>query len=405
MSHPRVLAPLRSRDYRLLWIAQLVSVIGDKVHQIAMSVLVYKLTGSVAQVGVMLAVTTLPAVLFGVPAGVFVDRWDRRLTMVGSDVLRAAIVMCIPFLVSVGMPVVYLAAFAVATVSLFFEPARLSLIPEIVAQDELMAANSLDNVTQSVSELLGLAGAAGVVALVGVSTAFVFDGVTFIVSAVFVGLVATSGRVVAAAPVRERFSVELRRGLGHVVEIPVLRDLVGVYALAGACVAAAILAVNGLALERFGSGAIDSRAVGLALLDGAITAGLLVGSLSVGQSGSSAAGRKFLISLTVFGISFGLVAFAPSLVAAMPLLFIGGVANMWFYVPGATMIQMAAEPALLGRVFAAKNAVSRVSISAGFLLAGVCAERIGLSSTVLAFGGVLVLVSLLGWTSHALREA
>jgi len=405
MAGARVLAPLRSGDYRLLWIAQSVSVVGDKIHQIAMSVLVYKLTGSVAQVGIMLAVTTLPAVLFGVPAGVFVDRWDRRITMIGSDLLRAGIVLCIPLIVRFGPPAVYLAAFAVATVSLFFEPARLSLIPEVVGPDELMAANSLDNVTQSVSELLGLAGAAGVVALVGASTAFVFDGFTFLVSAVFVGFLSSHSRIVTpVVPVRG-FSAEMRRGLSHILETPVLRDLVGVYALAGACVAAAILAVNGLAFERFGSGAIDSRAVGLALLDGAITVGLLVGSLTVGQSGSASAGRKFLVSLGVFGISFGLVAFAPSLLTAMPLLFIGGVANMWFYVPGATLIQSTADPAILGRVFAAKNALSRVSITAGFLLAGVCAEWIGLRSTVLAFGGTLVVVSMLGWTSRALREA
>lgn len=405
MAGARVLAPLRSRDYRFLWLAQLVSVIGDKIHQIAMSVLVYKLTGSVAQVGVMLAVTTLPAVLFGVPAGVFVDRWDRRLTMIGSDLLRAGIVLCIPLLIRFGMPLVYLAAFAIATVSLFFEPARLSLIPEIVGPQELMAANSLDNVTQSTSELLGLAGAAGLVALVGVSAAFVFDGFTFLVSAIFVGLVAFRGRTAPRGVADERFSEELWRGLKHIADVPVLRDLVGVYALAAACVAAAILAVNGLAFERFGTGAVDSRAVGLAVLDGAITVGLLIGSITVGQSGSAAAGRKFLGSLTVFGVAFGLVAFAPSLLSAMPLLLIGGVANMWFYVPSATIIQTTADPAILGRVFAAKNAISRVSVTAGFLLAGLLAESIGLKTTVLAFGGTLVVVSLLGWTRRALREA
>lgn len=405
MAGASVLAPLRSGDYRLLWAAQLVSVIGDKIHQIAMSVLVYKLTGSVAQVGIMLAVTTLPAVLFGVPAGVFVDRWDRRATMIGSDLLRAAIVLCIPLLIPYGMPAVYVAAFCVATVSLFFEPARLSLIPQVVEAEQLMAANSLDNVSQSVSELLGLLGAAGVVALVGTSAAFLLDGATFVVSAVFVVFVSTRSRVLAHEGTRQRFLAELRGGLRHIAEVPVLRDLVGVYALAGACVAAAILAVNGLAFQRFGSGAVDSRAVGLALLDGAITVGLLVGSLTVGQSGPSAAGRKFLVSLTVFGVSFGLVAFAPSLVSAMPLLFVGGVANMWFFVPGSTMIQTSADPAIIGRVFAAKNAVSRVSITAGFLLAGFAAERIGLQSTVLAFGGTLVVVSLLGWNSRALREA
>ncbi len=404
MASARLFAPLRSSDYRKLWIAQLVSVVGDKVHQIAMSVLVYGLTHSVAHVGAMLAITTLPAVLFGVPAGVFVDRWDRRVTMVVSDVLRAAIVLVIPVLVRFGMPAVYLAAFCVATVSLFFEPARLSLIPEVVQGDELMAANSLDNVTASASELLGLAGAAGIVATIGAANAFYLDGVTFMVSGLFVALVSFRGRPAEAGPAAP-FISELRRGLGHIAETNVLRDLVGVYALAAAGVAAAILAVNGLALQRFGTGTVDSRAVGLALLDGAITVGLLVGSATIGQSRPGNAGRKFLGSLGVFGIAFLLVGFAPKLWMAAPLLFIGGAANMWFYVPGATIIQRISRPDLRGRVFAAKNAVSRIATTVGFLGAGLLAERIGLANTVILVGSLIVAVAAFGWTRPALRDS
>ncbi|MHB1342718.1 MAG: MFS transporter, partial [Coriobacteriia bacterium] len=324
MAASRLLVPLRSSDYRKLWLAQLVSVIGDKVHQIAMSVLVYKVTGSIMHVGIMLAITTLPAVLFGVAAGVFVDRWDRRMTMVVSDLLRAAIVLTIPWLIHLGMPFFYLAAFSVATVSLFFEPARLSLIPDVVDHDDLMAANSLDNVTTSVSELLGLAFGAGLVSVIGASSAFIFDGVTFAVSAVFVALLSKRARPAIEAGSSEDFLGQMQRGLRHIGGEPVLRDLVVVYSLAAAGIAASITAVNGLALERFGTGAVDGRAVGLAVLDSAITVGLLLGSVSVGHTGVEGAGRKFLASLGVFGAVFALVALAPSLPFSMPLLVVGG---------------------------------------------------------------------------------
>lgn len=405
MVSSRLLVPLRSSDYRKLWLAQLVSVIGDKVHQIAMSVLVYKVTGSIMHVGIMLAITTLPAVIFGVAAGVFVDRWDRRATMVVSDLLRAAIVLTIPWLIHLGMPFFYLAAFSVATVSLFFEPARLSLIPDVVEHDDLMAANSLDNVTTSVSELLGLAFGAGLVSVIGASSAFTFDGLTFVVSAVFVALLSKRARPAAEAESSERFFGQMQRGLQHIGGQPVLRDLVIVYSLAAAGIAASITAVNGLALERFGTGAVDGRAVGLAVLDAAITVGLLLGSVSVGQSGVDRAGRKFLTSLGVFGAAFALVALAPSLPFAMPLLVVGGVANMWFYVPGATIIQRTSKPDYLGRVFAAKNAISRVATVGGFLVAGVMAEQLGLSVTVAIIGATIVVVSAFGWSRGALRNA
>jgi MFS family permease len=75
-----VSAPLRIADFRRLWLGQVVSVVGDKIHTIAMAMMVYSITGSMLQMGVMLGVTLLPAALFGLPAGVYIDRWDRRRT-------------------------------------------------------------------------------------------------------------------------------------------------------------------------------------------------------------------------------------------------------------------------------------------------------------------------------------
>jgi MFS family permease len=401
----RLFAPLASHDYRRLWIAQFVSVIGDKVHQIAMSLLVYEVTGSIMHVGLMLAVTTLPAVLFGVVAGAYVDRWDRRSTMLVADLARALVVLSIPWLVHLGMPFFYLAAFTVASISLLFEPARLSLIPELVAPDQLMAANSLDNVTTSVSELMGLVFGAGLVAWLGTTKAFYFDGFTFVVSALFVAMVRYRGTAMAAGETAESLREQVEDGFRHIWGRPVLRDLLVVYTLAAAGIAASITAVNGLAFERFQNAVLGGRAVSLAILDGAITVGLLLGSASVGQSSTVNAGRKFLWSLTVFGVVFVMVAFTKNVFGAMALLLVGGAANMWFYVPGATIIQTSSARHLLGRVFATKNAVSRLATVLGFLIAGFLAERVGLTWTVLGIGGAVVLVALYGWLRPALREA
>ena len=92
-----VLAPLRHPDYAKLWLGQMVSVVGDKLNQIAMGIMVYKLTGSMLQMGVMLGITVLPSALFGLVAGAYVDRWDYRRTMIGADLLRAWLVFLIPW--------------------------------------------------------------------------------------------------------------------------------------------------------------------------------------------------------------------------------------------------------------------------------------------------------------------
>ncbi|GAB4289715.1 MAG: MFS transporter [Coriobacteriia bacterium] len=400
MAAGRLWAPLSSADYRKLWLGQLVSVIGDKVDQIALGILVYQVTGSMLQMGVMLAVSTLPAALFGLVAGAFVDRWDRRRTMIIADVLRAGLVLLVPVLAEISIGAVYVVAFAVATVSLFFEPAKLSLIPDVVGEEQLMAANSLDNATMSVAELAGLAFAGGLVATVGYRVAFFFDAATYVVSAAFV--VAIRHRTVLP-PLAERVTsiwADVRRGLAHIRDVPVLRELLTVYSVASVGVTASITVMYLLALDRFRAGA-----AGLAALDAAVTVGLLLGSVSVGRTGADGSGRKFLFGLAAFALVFGATAFAPGIVVAMALLLVAGVANMWFMVPSVTLLQRASRGELRGRVFAAKAMITRIAGVIGFLGAGYAAERLGLVPTIGAFALLVLASALVGLARPALRGA
>ncbi len=404
----KVFRPLANRDYRHLWLAQFISLMGDKVHQIAMSVLVYKVTGSLLQVGVMLAATTLPAVLFGLPAGVLVDRWPRRRTMIVADILRAAIVFSIPWAVTLGTPFIFLAAFLVASVSLFFEPARLSLIPEVVGSDELMAANALDNVTTSVSELFGLAFGAALVAAIGTEDAFLFDALTYVLSAVFVARVrrrAGVAEALAEVDGATRFTGQVKRALRHLREVPVLLDLMVVRSCAAVGMAGTVTIVHGLAFARFGSGSAESKAPTLAFLDAVITVGLLLGSYTVGSSGEMDKGRKYLLSLTIFSVDFLVLAWATSVTVAAALLFIAGVLNMWFLIPGTTIVQSAAAPEYRGRIFAIQGTALRIATVFGFVGAGALLERVGVSTTIVLTAGLLALVAAYGWSRPALRAA
>ena len=161
----------------------MISVVGDKINQIAMAMMVYAITGSMLQMGIMLGLSALPAALFGVIAGVYVDRWDRRATMLWADLARAALVIAIPFVVPFGIYWAYLITFLVSTIALFFVPAKRSVIPDVVPEEQLMAANSLDNASESVSELVGLGLGGALVALIHYQGAFAVDAVTFVFSA------------------------------------------------------------------------------------------------------------------------------------------------------------------------------------------------------------------------------
>jgi MFS family permease len=134
---------LRQRNFFLLWSGGVLSVVGDYFLFVALPFFVYERTGSVLATGAMFVAETLPRLIFGSVAGVFVDRWDRKKTMVFSDLSRALILVPL-LLVAAGGPLVlvYAVAFVETSVSMLFLPAKGATIPNLVAEDELTAANS-----------------------------------------------------------------------------------------------------------------------------------------------------------------------------------------------------------------------------------------------------------------------
>jgi MFS family permease len=401
MEHGRIFAPLRSADYRRLWFGQGISVIGDKIDQIALGILVYQVTGSGLQMGIMLAISMLPAALFGMVAGAYVDRWDHRRTMIAADVARAALVLSVPFAVDVGLWLVYAIALAVATVSLFFEPAKLALMPELVGSKRLMAANSLDSATVSAAELAGLAFAGGLVAALGYRAAFFIDAATYLVSAVFIASIRhrAAFRQVGVADWRHVLG-EARAGLRYVTSHGVLRHLLPIYGVAAAGVAAAATVLYVLALDTF-----DGGASGLAGLDAAITVGLLVGSLAVGRTRPTGASRTMLLGLFSFAALFSLSAIAPSILWLVPIFFATGIANMFFYVPAAVIVQTEATPDMRGRALAAKQVLTRSLSVIGFVGAGALAEHVSVTVTIVVISATVGAAALVGWSRPGLRNA
>ncbi|NTU71235.1 MAG: MFS transporter [Coriobacteriia bacterium] len=395
-----VFAPLRIADFRRLWLGQVVSVVGDKIHTIAMAMMVYALTGSMLQMGVMLGVTLLPAAIFGLPAGVYIDRWDRRTTMMAADLVRAVIVLAIPWVVGYGIWWAYGLAFLASTVSLFFVPAKRALIPDIVGTDDLMAANSLDNASEAIAELAGLGLGAVIVASIGYRWAFSIDAATFVVSAISISLIQYRQKPLPFPAQETDFISETLGGVRAIWASEVLRPLSGVYVTSAMFASASIAVCYALALERY-----DMGAPGLAMLDGASAVGMLAGAMIVGRLGPGRAGAKFLAGMTMFGFVFSLVALADSIWAAMALLVTAGIANMFFFIPAITLFQTRSDASVRGRVMAANTTATRISMVLGIVLAGAVADGIRIETLIVIIGFAAILAAGIGWLSRPLREA
>ena len=149
---------LRQRNFFLLWVGQFISIIGDWVLFIALPFYTYSLTGSVLATGAMFIISTLPRLVLGSVAGVFVDRWDRKRTMIVADVLRVGLIAMLLLVRSRdGLWLIYTSAFLESIVSQFFNPAKSAIIPLLVGENDLLPANSLNGLSDALTRLLGSA--------------------------------------------------------------------------------------------------------------------------------------------------------------------------------------------------------------------------------------------------------
>src|ERR1043166_1400884 len=197
-SKKRVSAPsvgymelLRSnRGFRFLWFGQVVSQMGDWFDTVAVYTIALKLTGSTRSVAFIMVARFLPTVVLGPLAGVIADRFSRRAIMIGSDIVRAIVVLGFLFVRRPDqMWLVYVLTVFQLAFSTFFEPAKTAAIPSIVTDRELVPANAIAAVTWSVMLTLGAAMGGFVAGWVGTNAAFVLDSLTFSASAMLIARV------------------------------------------------------------------------------------------------------------------------------------------------------------------------------------------------------------------------
>src|SRR5438445_5616731 len=176
-----------NRGFRLLWLGQVVSQMGDWFDTIAVYTIALRLTGSSRSVALIMVARFLPSVFIGPLSGVVADRFSRRTIMITADLLRAAVVLGFLFVRHPDqMWLVYVLTVLQLAFSAFFEPAKTAAIPSVVSDRELLAANAISAITWSVMLTLGAAIGGFVAGWFGTNAAFVLDSLTFVASAMLI---------------------------------------------------------------------------------------------------------------------------------------------------------------------------------------------------------------------------
>jgi MFS family permease len=400
-----MLAVLRRRNFALLWLGQLVSQIGDMVLLIALPFYVYQLTGSLLQTGLMYIVETVPRILFSSLAGVFVDRWDRRWTMVISDLGRAG-VLSLLLLVdsSEHLWLVYIVAFLQSVIALFFAPALSAATPLLVDDQQLVAANALHSLSESLMRFIGPPLGGALLALVGITGVVLVDSVSFVFSALMLLSIAVPRQRLddrRADPAGARWA-EMRRewldGLRVVRERPALTAIFvtfGLFSLAGGLSAAALIV--------FVSDVMGGTALTMAWMAMAQGVGSLLGASLIGRV-SAVVPPAYLVGvpLTVAGCIVLLFVNIPTLVVVLPLITLMGVFIVGFFVTTQTLIQRNVADQYRGRVAGALGMTTALMSLLGMLLASLLADRVGAvglldsTGTINTVAGVAAVVMLRG---------
>jgi len=386
---------LRNRRFLRLWLGQVISAIGDYFYFLAMPILINKRTGSTAAIGLaMILGFALPQLLFGIPAGVLVDRWDRRRVMIATDLARAGLILG-GLLVQSAQTIwiLYLVGFSVSVASRMFFPARTALIPALVSENELLAANGLSQLTETASLLAGPALAGFMIAWFGEGVAFVVDSASFLVSAAAIwsiGAVAAPARGDSERTVRALWG-ELVDGLRLLFRHPILRGVV----LSLSVVHLGLGAINVLGvplLSRYygvgpeGMGIVDSvQGVGMAL--GALIIGWLAARFTKARIG--------VISLVVIGLMLGLVGNAPSYPYVIGFTFILGLAIAPIEATLTTLMQQSTPDRARGRVSSAFGTFGSLAGIISMAVAGGAAEIVGIPIVYVVCGALVVLAGLL----------
>jgi MFS family permease len=235
-----VLRVLRQRDFALLWFAGLVSMTGDWMLAVALPITVYELTGSALATGAILITNKISALLLGSVAGVFVDRWDRKRTMVIANLIRGPMVLLLVAVDSADRVwFVYVVAAVMSAVGQFFRPAENALLPRLVGEEHLVPANALNALNDNLGRLIGPALGGLVAAGIGLGGVAIVDAASFLVAAAMIAAIGTPTRPARSPSLDAEASGtgaaiwhEWLAGLRMVWERPVVRIVFGVFAIA-----------------------------------------------------------------------------------------------------------------------------------------------------------------------------
>lgn len=387
------LTVFRNGNFARIWSAQFVSTASRALVQLAAGYYVFQLSGSALDVGLMLVATTAPSLLFGLVAGVFVDRLDRRRVLIGAEFARAILALAIPLLLHSSVAWLYVITFLISTAAQFFEPAVGAILPEMATEEELTAANSVFVVSSIGAMSAGFVIGGLLMAWLPIQAVFVvaalgfFASMLLIYSAHLPGLIA-QGRTTAAA-VAQNLASGIR-SIGHSTTLRWLFFVfIPIFWLMGISFALVL---------PFSVGDLGATQSQYGLMEASPYIGVSLGALAMASVAQRLRDGVWLaLSVLTQGVAIVLMAMSHQILLAGAFFFAYGFLSAPSIVARSTIIQRQTAREMRGRVFSAFFVMRDTLFMLGSLSAGL-ADLYGPRAIFMAIGvgwvvcGAIILV-------------
>jgi Transmembrane secretion effector len=393
-----------NHNFRRLWLAQIVSEIGDWFYTLSIYTLLLQLTGHAGSVALALVLQVIPQTFAGPTAGVVNDRLKRKHVMIAADLMRCVIVLAMLLVRSPSIVwLVYPLLLAETTLAAFFEPARSSVIPNIAGSDEVLVANTLSSATWSVNLLIGASLGGVVAAFLGRDATFILNALSFLASALLIGgMHFREPHAEAAPPLRFRDLVDyspvlegFRYIASHRTLLPAVFAKAGELMVGPSWVIFTVMGAHEFAVHGRGIDPAGGAMLGMSILLGGRGLGALVGPLiSARWAGMSDHRLRYgiLFGYLTIAAGYGVLGLSHNVwtAAACAMLAHAGGSTVWVF--STTLLQFHSEDRFRGRVFSADLGLASLTFAVTAYLAGHYLDA-GISARVMATGtGVFMLV-------------
>ncbi|MDI6605722.1 MAG: MFS transporter [Candidatus Omnitrophota bacterium] len=403
---------LKNRNFFLLWLGQIISQLGDRLDQMALIGLVnLRMPGSTLAIAKILSFTIIPVFLIGPIAGVYVDRWNRRRMMYVCDFLRAVLVLTIPLFLFYreSFIFIYLVIFVVFSIGRFFVPAKLSIIPDLVKEKDLLMANSLVHTTGMIAAILGFGISGLIVEWLGAKSAFYLDAVSFFISGFLIFLIAKKstasmnlkkvGREIVEVIKKSVFQ-EIKDGVLYFIRKKEIRFTAGIIFILWSALGAVYVVLIVFVQEQLRSVTKD-----LGFLIMFLGTGLFIGSLIYGRFGQRLSHYKVIFSsLILSGIMLVIFSLAisryHSFTIAAALSFALGLLIAPIMIASNTIIHKVSDNEMMGKIFSSLEIVMHLGFLLFMFISSILADKFSNVYILVIVGCIFSVVGIIDLVYH-----